>query len=81
MGWILEIVKLLVLCAATALVLALGAMILPRGTNSKAIGIDLVLHLTGARLAMVGVLNLVVGLLLTRVGLVLDAGRLHVTFR
>lgn len=80
MVWILEIVETLVLCAATVLVLALGAMIFPRGTNSKAIGIDLVFHLTGARLAMVGLLNLVVGLLLTRVGFVLEAGRLHVTF-
>lgn len=41
--------------------------------NSKATGIDLLFRLTGSRLALVGVVNFIVGLLLTRLTIVGDA--------
>jgi|HubBroStandDraft_6_1064221.scaffolds.fasta_scaffold1814484_1 hypothetical protein len=81
MGWVIEIAKALVLCTATAFVLALASMIFPLN-NSKATGIDLVFRLTGSRLALVGVVNFVVGLLLTRLTVVGDAaGRWHLRLR
>lgn len=81
MSWIVEIAKMLVLCAATAFVLALANFI-PPFNNSTAIGLDLVLRITGARLALVGGLNLGVGLLLTRLTVFGDAaGKLHVNLR
>jgi hypothetical protein len=83
MGWVIEIAKALGVCAVTAFVLALGFMLFPLGgTNQKAIGIDLLFRLTGFRLALVGALNVVVGLLLTRLSVFSDAGgRMHFTLR
>ena len=50
--------------------------------NSKATGIDLLFRLTGSRLARVGVVNFIVGLLLTRLTIVGDAaGRRHLGLR
>lgn len=77
----LEVAKALVLFTATAFVLALTSMIFPLN-NSKATGIDLVFRLTGPRLALVGVVNFLVGLLLTRLTVVGDAvGRWHLRLR
>lgn len=81
MAWVIEIAKAFVLCAATAFVLAVANMIFPLN-NSKATGIDLLFRLTGSRLALVGVVNFVVGLLLTRLTVVGDAaGRWHLGLR
>ena len=80
MASVIEIAKAFVLCAATAFVLAVASMI-PLN-NSKATGIDLLFRLTGSRLALVGVVNFVVGLLLTRLTVVGDAaGRWHLGLR
>jgi hypothetical protein len=72
MAWVIEIAKAFVLCAATAFVLAVASMIFSLN-NSKATGIDLLFRLTGSRLALVGVANFIVGLLLTRLTIVGDA--------
>ena len=81
MGGVIEITKAFVLCTATAFVLAVASMIFPVN-NSKATGIDLLFRLTGSRLALVGVVNFVVGLLLTRLTVVGDAvGRWHLRLR
>ena len=82
MGWVIEIAKAFVLCAATVFVLAVAGMIFLPLNNSKAVGIDLLFRFTGFRLALVGVVNLIVGLLLTRLTVVGDAtGHLHLGLR
>jgi hypothetical protein len=80
MGWVIEIAKLLLVCAVTAIVLAMPTIV---GVgNSKATGLDLLFRFTGSRLAMVGVLNLVIGLVLTRLSVISDAaGRWHFSLR
>jgi hypothetical protein len=62
MGWILEIAKALVVCVITTLVLAVITM-WPTG-NQKAMTVDAIFLLTGTRLALVGVLNFIVGAVL-----------------
>lgn len=62
MGWILEIAKALVVCVITTLVLAVITM-WPTG-NQKATPVDAIFLLTGTRLALVGVLNFIVGAVL-----------------
>jgi uncharacterized integral membrane protein len=74
MGWIIEIAKLLPVCTGTALVLAVAMMVFPVG-NAKATGVNLLFALTGSRLALVGVLNVVIGLVLSRLTVVGDAAR------
>ena len=81
MGWIIEVAKMLAVCVATALVLAAAVALFPLH-NSKATGVDLIFRLTGHRLALVGALNVVVGLLLTRLTMFGDAaGKLHIALR
>jgi hypothetical protein len=76
-----EIARALGLCAATTLILVAGMMFFPIN-NSKATGIELVFRLTGSRLALVGVLNVFIGLLLTRLTIVGDAaGHVHINLR
>jgi len=80
MGWILEISKMLVVVVLTIFVLLVGYMLPPH--QSKATGLDLLFHLMGSRLALVGVLNVVIGLVLTRLSVVGDAaGRWHFSLR
>jgi hypothetical protein len=77
MGWVIEIAKALTVCIATAVVLALVVMLVPLN-NSKATAVDVIFRLTGFRLALVGGLNVVIGLGLTRLSVVGDAaGRWH----
>ena len=80
MSWVSEIAKVLVLCLFTIFVLFVGYMLPPH--NSKATGLDLLFHLIGSRLALVGVLNVVIGLVLTRLSVFGDAaGRWHFGLR
>jgi hypothetical protein len=81
MGWILEIAKMSVVCLFTILVLVVAYELAPHG-NAKATGLALFLSIIGSRLAIVGVLNLVIGFVLTRLYVFGDAaGKLHVTLR
>lgn len=81
MSWIVEIAKMSVVCLFTIFVLIVGYMVIPHG-NAKATGLDLLLSIIGTRLALVGALNVVIGLTLTRLSVFGDAaGKLHVTLR
>ena len=63
MGWILEIAKALVVCVITTLVLAVITM-WPTGNPKATPPVDAIFVLTGTRLALVGVLNFIVGAVL-----------------
>jgi hypothetical protein len=84
-GWIIEVSKLLPICVGTLIVLALLTMIgfaFTGGNSHKATGIDLIFAVTGTRLAAVGVLNVVIGLVLSRLTVVGDAaGKWHFGLR
>lgn len=82
MSWIIEIAKALVVCAGTIFLLIVSNVIFSLNiNNSKATGLALGFQIIGTRLALVGVLNVVIGLLLTRVTPFYDAAGFHFGLR
>ena len=81
MSWIIEIAKLLPLCAGTALVLAVATMLTPLGEReSSRHQFDFRNHRLTACLGRF--LNVVIGLVLSRLTVVGDAaGRMHFSLR
>lgn len=79
-GWVIEIAKALTLALLVTSVLLAIEMFTPF-SNSKAIGVNLLLRVGGARLMLVGVFQAAFGLLLSRLNVAADAtGKLHITF-
>jgi hypothetical protein len=79
MAWVVLLVKALFFATSmTLLVLALGLIPVP-GDNSKAFGMVGFLRMRGELLLVAGFFQVVIGLLLLRVNVFVDGGKLHVT--
>jgi hypothetical protein len=80
LGWIFEIAKTLGYAVVTSLIFVFVRTMLPYLPHQKAVGIA-VFRAAGYPLMLVGFFTIVLGVLLSRVDLISDAGRIHFTLR
>ena len=78
LAWIFEIAKTFGYALLMSLIFVFVRAVLPYINTNKASGIA-VFRAEGVPLILVGFFTIVLGLLLTRVNMVMDGGRLHVT--
>jgi len=79
MAWIISIGKALFFATASALFVFVVAMVPLPGDNSKATGLTLLLRTRGELLVLSGFFQIVLGLILLRIDVFIDCGRLHFT--
>jgi len=80
LAWTIEIAKTLAYALITSLIFVFIRTMLPYLNSHKATGIA-VLRAEGYSLILVGFFTIILGILLSRVDLVSDGRRLHLTLR
>jgi len=80
LAWTIEIAKTLAYALITSLIFVFIRTMLPYLNSHKATGIA-VLRAEGYSLVLVGFFTIILGILLSRVDLVSDGRRLHLTLR
>jgi hypothetical protein len=80
LAWTIEIAKTLAYALATSLIFVFIRTTLPYLPHQKAVGLA-VFRAAGYPLMLVGFFTIVLGVLLARVDLIGDGGRIHFTLR